>query len=232
MATFMRHCMVVRANILIVGPREARPQAIAGALVSASPDGHVVALHGSDLIVSSAVSVSHIAMSGAEAELPALIDFAGTLPDARLVVDHFSGATAAAVLAVVAGGADGLVAVGSAASLRRGLARMPADVSGARPGLSVETAREWISGTFDIVIDVARLRDGRQRVVRIAEPAGVEGGEIVTRDIFTFSVERLATGGSVEGTFQATGVAPRVVNDMAARGIRIDSGVFSRPPSR
>lgn len=232
MATFLRHCMAVRANILVVGPREARPQAIAGALVSASPDGHVVALHGADLIVSSAVNVSHIAVGGAEEELPALVDFAGALPDARLVVDHFSGVTAATVLAVVAGGADGLLAVSNAASLRRGLARLPADIGAARPGLSVETAREWISGTFDILIDVARLRDGRQRVVRIAEPAGVESGEIVTRDIFTFSVERLATGGSVEGTFQATGVAPRVVNDMAARGIRIDSGVFSRPPSR
>jgi len=81
------------------------------------------------------------------------------------------------------------------------------------------------------VIDVARLRDGRQRVVRIAEPMGTEGGEIALRDIFTFVVERMATGGSVEGTFQATGVAPRVVGDMAARGIHVDSGVFSRPPS-
>ena len=89
------------------------------------------------------------------------------------------------------------------------------------------------AGTFDLVIDVAaRLRDGRQRVVRVGEPAGVEGGEIIVRDIFTFVVERTATGGSVEGTFQATGIAPRVVNDMASRGIHVDSGVFSRPPSR
>jgi pilus assembly protein CpaF len=232
MATFLRHCMAVRANILVVGPREARPQSIAGALVSACQDGHVVALSASDLIVSNAVSVSHIATGGTDADLTALVDFAGAVPDARLVVDHFAGATAAAVLGAVAGGADGLVAVASAASLRRGLTRLPPDLSVARPGLSVDTARQWVASTFDILIDVARLRDGRQRVVRIAEPSGVEAGEVATRDIFTFTVERMATGGSVEGTFQATGVAPRVVNDMAARGIRVDSGVFSRPPSR
>jgi pilus assembly protein CpaF len=231
-ATFLRHCMAVRTNILVIGPRDARPQAVAGALVSASPDGQVVAIQASDLIVSSSINVSHIDVSGAKEELSGLIDFAGRIPDARLVVDDFTGATAAAALDAVAGGADGLVAVVTAASLRRGLARLPADVAVARPGLSVEQAREWILGTFDLVMDVARLRDGRQRVVRIAEPIGTEGGEIALRDIFTFVVERMATGGSVEGTFQATGVAPRVVGDMAARGIHVDSGVFSRPPSR
>jgi pilus assembly protein CpaF len=232
-ATFLRHCMSVRTNILIVGPRDARPQAIAGALASASPDGHVVALQRSDFIVSSSVNVSHIDVSSGQPEkLAALIDFAGRLPDARLVVDDFTGATAAAVLDAVAAGSDGLVAVVTAASLRRALSRLPADLAVAKPGLSVEAAREWVTGAFDIVLDVARLRDGRQRVVRVAEPVAVENGEIVLRDIFTFIVERMATGGSVEGTFQATGVAPRIVSDMAARGIHVDSGVFSRPPSR
>jgi pilus assembly protein CpaF len=119
-----------------------------------------------------------------------------------------------------------------AASLRRGLARLPAELSAARPGLGVAAAKEWITGTFDVLVDVARLRDGRQRVIRVAEPIGVIDGEIALRDIFTFVIERTATGGSVEGTFQATGVAPRVVGDMTARGIHVDSGVFSRPPSR
>jgi pilus assembly protein CpaF len=232
MATFLRHCIAIRANILVVGPRDARPCTIAGALASASPDGHVVALQDSDFIVSNSVTVSHIDVSGAAGELGRLVDFAGRLPDARLVVDNFSGATAAAVLDAVAGGADGLVAVANAASLRRGLARLPADLAVARAGLSLDAAREWLASTFDIVIDVARLRDGRQRVIRVGEPAGVEGGEIVVRDVFSFVVERTAPGGSVEGTFQPTGVAPRVVNDMAARGISVDSGVFSRPPSR
>jgi pilus assembly protein CpaF len=231
-ATFLRHCMAVRANVLVVGPREARPAAVAGALVSASPDGHVVAVQEADFIASSSVNVSHVDVSGAGSDLGALIEFAGRLPDARLVVDQFTGATAVAVLDTVARGADGLVAILGAASLRRGLARLPSDLAAARTGLTPAAARDWIAGSFDVLIDVARLRDGRQRVVRVAEPAGVVDGEIALRDIFTFIVERTATGGSVEGTFQATGVAPRVVGDMTARGIHVDSGVFSRPPSR
>ncbi len=231
-ATFLRHCMAVRANVLIVGPRDARPSSIAGALVSASADGHVVAIQEIDAIVSTSVAVSHVDVSGAETALTALVEFVGRLAGARLVADHFAGPTAAAILDVVSGGTDGLVAVTDAASLRRGLARLPAELAVARPGLTVDVAREWLASTFDIVIDVARLRDGRQRVVRVAEVTGVEHGEIALRDIFAFVVERTATGGSVEGTFQATGTPPRIVNDMAARGIHVDSGVFSRPPSR
>jgi pilus assembly protein CpaF len=231
-ATFFRHCMAVRANVLVSGPQDARPISIAAALASASPDGHVIELFETELIVSSSVHVSHVDLSEPSEVTDSLVDFAGRVPEARIVVENLSGATSASALEIVSGGFDGLVAVLPAASLRRGLARLPAELSAARPGLGVAAAKEWITGTFDVLVDVARLRDGRQRVIRVAEPIGVIDGEIALRDIFTFVIERTATGGSVEGTFQATGVAPRVVGDMTARGIHVDSGVFSRPPSR
>jgi pilus assembly protein CpaF len=230
-ATFLRNCVAVRANVLVVGPRDARGAMIAGALASASTDGHVVAIQDTDMIVSNAVPVSHVDIADAPNELSGLVEFAGRFPEARLVVDNFSGPIAAAVLGAVAGGADGLVAVSAGASLRRGLLRLPAELSAARPSLSVEAARELLATTFDILIDVAVLRDGRRRVVRVAEPAGIAADEIVLRDIFSFVVER-TSGGAVEGTFQATGVAPRILGDMVARGLSVDSGVFSRPPSR
>jgi pilus assembly protein CpaF len=230
-ATFLRNCVAVRANILIVGPREARGAMVAGALASASTDGHVVAIQDTDVIVSNAVAVSHVDVADGPRELAALVDFAGRFPEARLVVDNFSGRTAAAVLGAVAGGADGLLAVTNAASLRRGLLRLPVEITVAHPELSADAARELLATTFDIVIDVAVLRDGRRRVVRIAEPAGIASDEVTLRDIFSFVVER-ASSGSVEGTFQATGVAPRILGDMVARGLSVDSGVFSRPPSR
>ena len=230
-ATFLRNCVAVRANILIVGPREARGAIVAGALASASTDGHIVAIQDNDVIVSNAVPVSHLDVADAPRDLSDLVDFAGRFPESRLVVDNFSGRTAAAVLGAVAGGADGLIAVSTAASLRRGLLRLPAEISVARPELSVSAARELLATTFDIVIDVAVLRDGRRRVVRISEPSGINADEITLRDIFSFVVER-SSSGSVDGTFQATGVAPRILSDMVARGLPVDSGIFSRPPSR
>lgn len=231
MATFLRHCVNAGGNVLIAGPRDARPTAVAAALASAVGNTHVIALQEAELIVSTSANITHIDVSGSDSDLEGLVDFAGKFPGARWVCGNFSGKLAATVLDTVSSGADGLVAVSGASSLRRALARLPAELAASRPGLTVEAARETIAATFDVLIEVGRLRDGRQRVIRVSEPVVAEG-ELGTRDVFNFVIERTATGGSVEGTFQATGVAPRIVGDMAARGISIDSGVFSRPPSR
>jgi len=76
------------------------------------------------------------------------------------------------------------------------------------------------------------MRDGRHRVLRIAEPVAGGADEVRAQDIFTFVIERVAAGGAVEGTFSASGVVPRLVEDLSARGLSIDSSMFSRPPSR
>jgi pilus assembly protein CpaF len=94
--------------------------------------------------------------------------------------------------------------------------------------LPIESVREWLSASFDLAIEVVRLRDGRSRVARIAEPAGVEGNIIAMRDIFTFSVERTASGGTVEGSFHPTGVVPKVADNLQARGVPIDPNLFRR----
>jgi pilus assembly protein CpaF len=81
------------------------------------------------------------------------------------------------------------------------------------------------------VIEIARLRDGRHRVLRVAE-LELEGNRVAVRDIFTFAVERTAAGGAVEGSFHPTGVVPGIVEDLAARGIQIDASIFKRHNSR
>ena len=63
--------------------------------------------------------------------------------------------------------------------------------------------------------------------MRISDLLAGEGG-VVGRDIFTFVVERTAVGGAVEGSFIATGIVPRVAEDLAARGGPLDSAVFRR----
>jgi pilus assembly protein CpaF len=68
-------------------------------------------------------------------------------------------------------------------------------------------------------------------VLRIAELA-VEGGGVVIKDIFSFAFERTAAGGAVEGSFHASGVVPRIVEDLLARGANVDTSIFKRPSGR
>ncbi|MBM4363278.1 MAG: hypothetical protein FJ104_11400, partial [Deltaproteobacteria bacterium] len=197
-----------------------------------SADGQVVAFLDEEALVTSALPLSVVDVSGSPSELGELVRLAARLPDSRIVTDRLTGPLAAALVEATASGAQGICAVQIAPTARRALAALPGLIAAARPGLPVDVAREWVSATFDLVIEVAVLRDGRQRVVRVAEPAAVVDGEIALRDIFVFQVERTAAGGAVEGTFQATGTSPRLVAEMSARGVQLDSGVFSRPASR
>jgi hypothetical protein len=74
---------------------------------------------------------------------------------------------------------------------------------------------------------VARMGDGRTRVLRISE-LREEAGALVTRDIFTFQIERPAPTGPVEGSHQPTGNVPTLVEDLASRGVLLDGQLFRR----
>jgi pilus assembly protein CpaF len=154
------------------------------------------------------------------------------IPGLRFAARLTTPEVTAAVTEMVASGVDGVLALRYASSTKRALMRLGAEIAAARPGLGIHATRELLAGAYDVVIEVARLRDDRVRVLRVAELSGVTGDEIETQDIFTFLPDRTAAGGAVEGTFTASGTVPQVVEAMRARGENLDSSLFSRPPSR
>jgi pilus assembly protein CpaF len=113
--------------------------------------------------------------------------------------------------------------------LRRGLLRLVSDLS--HDG-SISTVREMVAGSFEIVVEVARLRDDRHRVLRVAELAGTQGEDFELLDIFTFVADRTAAGGLIEGSFVPATNVPPVAELLRLRGVAMDSSLFSRPPSR
>ncbi|HEY0465320.1 MAG TPA: hypothetical protein VGC79_13995, partial [Polyangiaceae bacterium] len=160
------------------------------------------------------------------------LQVAASMPGARIVAELFTGDLCARVVEAIADGGDGLIAARYAPSLRRGLSRLPGVVAAERPQISINAARELIANAFEIVVEVARLRDDRHRVLRIAEVIGCVGDEIQTQDVFTFVMDRTAAGGAIEGVFSASGVVPQVAEAWRARGTTVESVIFSRPPSR
>ena len=55
--------------------------------------------------------------------------------------------------------------------------------------------------------------------MRICELAGADAKGVVTRDLFVLEAS---------GEFSATGTVPRMVNDLAVRGVKIDQSIFKR----
>jgi len=132
------------------------------------------------------------------------------------------------VVGAISDGADGLVVSRAASSLRRGLLRI---ISELRPRYA-DGAAEVLAGAFEIVIEVARLRDDRHRVLRVAEILGADGGELDLSDVFSFTIDRTASGGLIEGSFVPASAMPAIADAMRTRGAPIDGSQFTRPPSR
>ena len=229
MATFLQQCLAARVNVLVIGPRDGGVEALLTALAQSAADSPCVFIGERE----PGASDANFLLAGSDTATTAgALQVAATLPGARVVAELFTAELCAKVVEAIADGADGIIAARYAPSLRRGLMRLPGVVAAERPQIRVAAARELVANAFEIVVEVARLRDDRHRVLRIAEITGSAGEEIQTQDIFTFVMDRTAAGGAIEGVFTASGVVPQVVETWRARGSTVESAIFSRPPSR
>jgi pilus assembly protein CpaF len=226
MATFLESCLSARTNILVCGPTSRDTAAFLAALASIGPAGDRVAvvqeLH--EIGVTAAYVISFHLSDFRQRGENSVRAAARVRPD-RLIVSALAGHVGAATLEAVADGAQGLIAAIHAPSLRQALPKLVAQLVFARPGLSVESARECVGEAFDIAIELGRHADGRPRVIRVAELGGRDDKGVVARDIFTFVSEG---GGAGEGTFAVSGVVPRVVSEFATRGVKVDPNIFKR----
>ncbi len=231
-ASFLQQCTAGRVNVLVAGAAGGGAASLLSALCTATGDGRVVAVQEFEDVVVPTATATRLSLPDDFHDAVRVLRVAAAVPQARLLVELSNRETTLALMEIIGEGIDGVLAAVQAPNLRRALARLPADIVAARPGMNMEAAREWIATSFDIAIEISRLRDGRQRVLRVSEIVGASEREIQTQDIFTFAIERTAAGGSIEGTFSASGVVPRVAEEMRARGMGLERALFTRPPSR
>lgn len=228
MVGLLSQCVAARANILVTGALGSGTTSLLGALAAAgSTDDRVVVLQEDDEIIFNQPHTVSLLLGNARDDGARAVQAATRIHPDRLVVGAFAGQVAAEVVDAIGDGVDGVLAAARAPTLRQAAARLTADLAATRPSLTTETAREWLASAFDLAIEIARLRDGRHRVMRVSE-LGVEGGQVAVKDVFTFAVERTAAGGAVEGSFHATGLVPRIVEDLQARGVTVDTSIFKR----
>jgi pilus assembly protein CpaF len=227
MATLLYGCVSLRTNLLLVGPPEGTAMLLSALVTAGNGYARAVVLQSDDDVWELEPSPVSLRLPDSGAEGAKLVRAAAKLQAERLVVTPMLDHVAAAVLAAIGHGARGVLAIVPAPSVRHALQRLVADLMMVLPGISPEAARAGLLGSFDIIAEVTRLRDGRHRVTRLAELA-VADGELGPRDIFTFVVERTAAGGAIEGSFLPTGVIPKIVDDLALQGSAFDSAVFRR----
>ena len=125
-------------------------------------------------------------------------------PD-RIVVGEVRSAEAFDLLQAMNTGHDGSMGTLHANSPREALSRMESMISVGGINLPPKTIREMLSGSIDVIVQAARLRDGSRRITHITEVLGMEGDVIITQDLFVFEMKGEDADGRILGVHRSNG---------------------------
>ena len=132
-------------------------------------------------------------------------------PD-RIVVGECRDGAALDMLAAMNTGHDGSMGTLHANSPREALSRLESMITMGGFSLPAKTIREMITGSVDIIVQAARLRDGSRRITKITEVIGMEGDVITTQELFLYEFTGEDADGNLLGQFRPTGMRPNFID--------------------
>jgi pilus assembly protein CpaF len=151
-------------------------------------------------------------------------------PD-RIVVGEVRDAAALDMLQAMNTGHDGSLTTIHSNTPRDTLSRIETMVMMAGFDLPVRAIREQVASAVDLIVHVARLKDGTRRVTHVTEVEGMEGEIITLQDLFLFDYGMgVDDEGIYKGRLKATGIRPSFSDDLENQGIRLPADLFDPEP--
>jgi pilus assembly protein CpaF len=151
-------------------------------------------------------------------------------PD-RIVVGEVRDAAALDMLQAMNTGHDGSLTTVHSNSPRDTLSRIETMVLMAGFDLPMRAIREQVASAVDLIVHVARLKDGTRRVTHVTEVEGMEGEIITLQDLFLFDYGMgVDDDGIYKGRLKATGIRPSFSEDLENQGIRLPADLFDPEP--
>ena len=144
----------------------------------------------------------------------------------RIVVGEVRGGEALDMLQAMNTGHDGSLTTIHANTPRDAIGRVENMVSMTGIAFPIKALRAQIASAIDVVVQVARLEDGRRKIVSVQEINGMEGDIITMSEIFRFERTGINKEGEVQGYFTTTGIIPKFLDKMQKRGFDIGYDVF------
>src|SRR5215216_4578510 len=146
-------------------------------------------------------------------------------PD-RIILGECRGEEAFDMLQAMNTGHEGSMATIHANTPRDAISRLEQMIGMAGLPMTVASIRGQIGAAIRLIVQLQRMADGKRKVTSVAELTGLEGDIIQMQEIYKYVRTGTAADGTVEGHFQATGVRPRFLAELAARGINIPGSYF------
>jgi pilus assembly protein CpaF len=238
MADFLRACVLGRLNIIISGgtgsgkttflnvlsgfiPEEERIVTIEDAAELRLQQDHVVRLE---------TKVADVEGHGIVTVRDLVRNSLRMRPD-RIVVGEVRGGEALDMLQAMNTGHDGSLTTIHANSSRDALSRLETLVLMAGMDLPIKIVRQQISSAVDLIVQIARLRDGTRKITAITEVAGMEGDVVTLTDIFKYNQTGVDTQGRILGQVKPTGIRPLFGPRLEAAGYRLSAEIFGGTPA-
>ncbi len=147
-------------------------------------------------------------------------------PD-RIIVGEVRGAEALDMLQAMNTGHDGGMCTVHANSARDALSRLETMVLMAGTELPSRAVREQIVSAVHLLVHVQRFDDGVRRVESVSEVTGMEGAAPLMQDLYVFRRQG-RQGRRIAGVFTATGVVPRIAEELREQGVAVAPALFQR----
>jgi pilus assembly protein CpaF len=151
-------------------------------------------------------------------------------PD-RIIVGEVRAGEAFDMLQAMNTGHEGSMTTVHANSPRDALSRVEQMIGMSGIDIPARSARSQIASAINVIIQVARLADGRRKLTSVSELTGMEGEVVTMQEIFRFRQTGLAGDGQVLGKFEATGIRPKFIEQAMSHGVSLSADLF-RPDAR
>lgn len=147
-------------------------------------------------------------------------------PD-RIIVGEARGAEVIDMLQAMNTGHQGSMSTIHANSPRDALSRMEVMLSMGTSQFSEMAMKALISGAINIIVQIARLADGKRRVISVSEVTGMDGSHNVKmQNIFLFKQKGVDQEGKIYGSFEATEIKSKFIDHIRAYGIELGPEIF------
>ncbi|HWK39726.1 MAG TPA: CpaF family protein [Hyphomicrobium sp.] len=125
----------------------------------------------------------------------------------RIIVGEVRGPEAFDLLQAMNTGHDGSMGTLHSNSPREAISRLESMIMMGGYQLPVRTIREMITGSVDVIVQVARLRDGSRKVTHVTEVLGMEGDVVTLQNLFVYDITGEDQNGRIIGRHRSTGIA-------------------------
>ncbi len=132
-------------------------------------------------------------------------------PD-RIILGEIRGDEVIDVLAAMNTGHEGSMATIHANTPKDCLSRIENLIGLSGANLSLTSMRAQIASAVHLIVQVARMRDGKRRVVQIEEVVGLaENNQFITQTLFSYKTEKMQEDGKLTGQYVCHGHMPEFI---------------------